>query len=407
MLLSFREIARKEHPQDALFLAEELVVCQKCGILVRYFFLLMAKKLLCLGGATYDIFLKVEKGQVIRTLTQGSCIEQFALPYGQKVHVEDVHVTLGGGAHNAAVSFARQGHEASLLSVVGQDGYGTVIKENLEKEGIQGNLLQRHATKQTAFSTILSSFEGERTILAYRGASEDLLPDYFTEDALVGTDLLYITSLYTHAAGLLERVRQYKAKYPFQIAWNPGWQELGVGTKAYTEILPLIDVLLLNREEAEYFTGIRLERIAEGNKEAICFVEGTDNEAIPGKHMVSEYLYDYRPMMRFLSTLGPRIVVITDGKRGTQAYDGESYYYIPCGDAQPVDTLGAGDAFGSTFVSSLLHGLSLDEALIRGTLNAGSVIGYYGAQQGLLSLEALQKMEKKSTMKVLKHALVR
>ena len=53
----------------------------------------------------------------------------------------------------------------------------------------------------------------------------------------------------------------------------------------------------------------------------------------------------------------------------------------------PVDAYertGAGDAFGSGCLSALIHGKPLDEALLWGTCNSASVIGYTGSQKGLL-----------------------
>ena len=45
---------------------------------------------------------------------------------------------------------------------------------------------------------------------------------------------------------------------------------------------------------------------------------------------------------------------------------------------------GAGDAFGSGFLSAVIEGKTLEESLIWGTVNSASVIGYTGAQKGLL-----------------------
>ena len=53
----------------------------------------------------------------------------------------------------------------------------------------------------------------------------------------------------------------------------------------------------------------------------------------------------------------------------------------------PVDAYertGAGDAFGSGCISALIKGKSFEEALLWGTVNSASVIGYIGSQKGLL-----------------------
>jgi sugar/nucleoside kinase (ribokinase family) len=59
----------------------------------------------------------------------------------------------------------------------------------------------------------------------------------------------------------------------------------------------------------------------------------------------------------------------------------------------PVDAYertGAGDAFGSGCLSALIKGKDITEALLWGTVNSASVIGYVGAQRGLLKEDEMK-----------------
>ena len=58
----------------------------------------------------------------------------------------------------------------------------------------------------------------------------------------------------------------------------------------------------------------------------------------------------------------------------------------------PIDRTGAGDATTSTFVAALAFGKSLAEALTWGPVNSMSVVQHVGAQKGLLTREALEKL---------------
>ena len=60
-----------------------------------------------------------------------------------------------------------------------------------------------------------------------------------------------------------------------------------------------------------------------------------------------------------------------------------------------VDTLGAGDSFGSCFVGCLLHKFKIEKALKAGIINSSSVIQKIGAKPGLLSLKSLEQKLKK------------
>ena len=50
----------------------------------------------------------------------------------------------------------------------------------------------------------------------------------------------------------------------------------------------------------------------------------------------------------------------------------------------PYSRTGAGDAFGAGCVAALIKGKSFEEALLWGTVNSASVIGYVGSTKGLL-----------------------
>jgi sugar/nucleoside kinase (ribokinase family) len=80
-------------------------------------------------------------------------------------------------------------------------------------------------------------------------------------------------------------------------------------------------------------------------------------------------------------------VVITAGKQPGKVYvAGECQHAIkPDQSISAVDETGAGDAFASAFVSTLLYERSVEEAIQAGLNNASSVIRHIGAQKGLLS----------------------
>ena len=95
------------------------------------------------------------------------------------------------------------------------------------------------------------------------------------------------------------------------------------------------------------------------------------------------------------------IVVITDGKKGVYAYDGQKYYR--CGEfpAKVVSTLGAGDAFASTFTAVFSRDKNIEKALMYASVNAASIVEHFGAQDGFLSFgEIKQKLEKTPNFQV-------
>lgn len=102
---------------------------------------------------------------------------------------------------------------------------------------------------------------------------------------------------------------------------------------------------------------------------------------------------DIKELLSDMRGLGPKIVLITDGPKGSYVYDGKEMLRVPMypDTKPPVDRTGAGDASTSTFVVALALGKSIREALLWGPINSMSVVQEIGAQKGLLVRTTLEK----------------
>ena len=92
-----------------------------------------------------------------------------------------------------------------------------------------------------------------------------------------------------------------------------------------------------------------------------------------------------KDLLKSLSSLGPKICVVTDGADGSFVYDGKRYIKAGILPIDSYERTGAGDAFGVGCLSAIIKGKSFEEALLWGTINSASVIGYIGPENGLLA----------------------
>ena len=79
------------------------------------------------------------------------------------------------------------------------------------------------------------------------------------------------------------------------------------------------------------------------------------------------------------------VAVVSDGPNGVVATDGKTV--VRAGmyeDVKVVDRTGAGDAFGSGFLSQWVSGKSLKESIIFASANSTSVVTKIGAKTGIL-----------------------
>lgn len=351
-----------------------------------------------IGGATQDIFLTYH-GADSMTIEKRNCAEHYMLfESGEKIEVETMTYITGGGATNSAVSFKNQGFDVTTSCKIGTDSAGDFIFNALQNIGINMSLVLRSPAHETGKSFIVNSLQGECTIFAYRGANNHLNLKTLVCDDLRQADLLYITSLSNQSAEILPSLVACAQNFNIPIAINPGTSQLTKGTESLKLSLKHVQTLILNSTEARTFM-IALIESNEVYKKA--FKIGQPQEiATPSDN--KPYLLDnpiaynnlYFSMQQFFKEvlhMGPEIVVITNGANGVYAATKDLIYFHPSIKTHIVDTVGAGDAFGSCFVGSIAQGYSIEDALRRGIINSASVLRYIGAKKGLLTKEALDE----------------
>lgn len=301
-----------------------------------------------IGAATRDVFI-VSKAFMLVPLPElgGNFAECVSL--GSKIDVDDLVLTTGGGATNAATTFSRLGFRVATVTRVGTDAVGASVVEDLEKEKIAMPFVKKIKGGKTAYSTLLTATNGERTALVFRGVSSEFRESDIP--AKMHASWLYISSLGGSMPTLVRAVRMAKLQH-MAVAFNPGGGEIKAGLRALDPVLRHVAVLLINLQEAQQLTGLQT----------------TDLREIADKLL--------RPGMT---------LIITDSARGAHAFDGVSHWHAGTRAIRSVSRTGAGDAFGSGFIAARLRGYDVADALRLGTLNAENVIGHVGAKAGILA----------------------
>jgi len=350
-------------------------------------------KIFSIGGATFDIFIKAHDQSIVNLRTPESRKEWLCLEYGGKIKIDEVHETFGGGATNTSVAFSRMGFDAYFVGMVGTE-YGDRVLENLRKNGVDAEFAARTKKDKTSFSTILNSFEGERTVLAYPGANQFLGSEHLPLEALATADWIFLNHLTDKDSKIPWDLLKLLKKHPhIKLAWNPGQEQCKQGIAHWKPLLDRVDILFLNKEEASTFaqTPVGPAGVKHENPKFHCH--------IPHSHL-PPYADDLGDVFcQFLKT-GVKTVVVTDGRNGSQACDRKNVYFCPVVTHKIVDTLGAGDAFASGFTSAQVLGLGLKDSLRYGTLNANGVISFFGAQQGLMDKRTIKKQFERDELEV-------
>jgi ribokinase len=351
------------------------------------------QKIFTLGGATYDIFVQAEDQSIMSITTPDSFKKWLSFPHGAKVKVNKVLEAFGGGATNTAVTFARQGFDVSFIGTVGEE-YGDKVFANLKKEGVDCSYAVTTREDKTGFSTIINTFDGDRTLLAYPGANRFFTAKDLPMKALKEADWIFLNHLADDKGDIpVVLAALLKANPKIKLAWNPGHEQIIQGVKKWKELLKRTEILFMNKEEAAAFS--RIDYLPAGLKK-----DDPRHHVGDHLHFLPPYADDVGPILKSFAGLGVKNVVITDGRNGSQATDGRFHYFCPIMTHKRVDTLGAGDAYASAFTVAEIKRLPLKMALLYGTLNAGSAVMQPGAQGGLMTSAEMEKALEKCEIKV-------
>lgn len=328
-----------------------------------------------IGSATMDVFVQCEDANIVSVQTKDKKSEFMSYPYGAKVEISDFTSQVGGGGINTAVNFANLGFNTGAIFKMGDDIYSNGILEFFKDKNVDlSNIVQKDDIS-TGFSIILVSFQGDRTVLAHRGANAMLKKSDINFDAIKEAKLLYIAPVNGDSSKILDDIVKFAAENNVYVCFNAGSTSIKKGFKNLERILTFAHIVVLNKEEASMATKIEVR---------------PDTKDV--KYSKEKLHPDIKAMLNKLKVRDYQVVVITDGGKGAYAYDGNNYYYCPVFDGPVVSTLGAGDAFASTFCASLKRtNRDLGKSLMYASVNSSGVVSTFGATQGLLTFEQIEE----------------
>lgn len=319
-----------------------------------------------IGGATEDITLYTNEGVLVDNKKDVLRQKLIAFEYGAKLKVEKSQSSFGGGATNAAVNLSGLGFKVAALVAIGEDIRGGAVIKNLKTRKVDASLVQKIKGQETGFTFFIICQDGEHVGFSSRAANQSLKIGVKEIKALQNTKWIYITSLSGKWKQDLDKIFSVKN---LKVSWNPGGRQIEGGLKSISRYLKKTTVLQMNKDEA---IGLVVTD-AEFKKSSPSFLNDTHN------------------LLKVLKQWGPEIVLITEGKDGASAYDGQNFYHQNIlKEKKKIDTTGVGDCFGSTFAAVLeISGGDIQKAMKLGSKNTASVIGKPGAQNGLLTKSQL------------------
>jgi fructokinase len=237
----------------------------------------------------------------------------------------------GGSPANVAVGLGRLGHRVALLTALGDDANGALLREHLAAAGVQ--VLSAAASRT-------SSARVELRLGAAPTYQFDIEWDLTDAPRATQAQWLHVGSLGAVIAPGCEHVRALVAAHPGMVSFDPNCRPAVHPVPRRDIVEELVSrsaVVKLSDEDAAWlYPALSPERVLDE-----------------------------------LRALGPRIVVVTLGARGALAAVEDERVHVEAAPGRAViDTVGAGDAFMVGLVSGLLEGVAPGAALARASWTA-------------------------------------
>jgi len=270
------------------------------------------------------------------------------LEIGSKYLIDNLRTDVGGGGTNVAVAFSRFGFRTGCVCGVGKDANGREVLGCLKKEKIK--FLGKVGKGKTGYSMIVDSKKNNRTILTFKGESNDVGAKSVKR---FGSKWLYFSSLLGKSFVTQRRLAARMVGSGVRLAFNPS--SYSIEKQNIGGLLRLSYVLVLNKEEA-----VSLAKRYYKSKKKLGLLEK-------------------------LHSLGPKVVVVTDKNKKVLCYDGEKEYsVVPNKSKKVVERTGAGDAFAAGFVAGMIRGFDIEKCLRLGVEESEAVLGHFGAKNNLI-----------------------
>lgn len=308
---------------------------------------------LVVGSSIIDLFLEVQDKN--RITTDGNNV---SLKLGDKIPIDIKKIATGGDGANVSVGLQRLSINTVFYTFFGTDLFSKEIQEKMREEKIK--LIAENSGEKTSLSLIFD-FDSDRIIFSHREERQHNFN--YREENL--PDFIYLSSIGDKWEDAYLSVLEFIKKNNIPFAFTPGTPQLRRQTDILFNVLKQAKIVLLNRDEAERI--LKFKNIS--------------------------YSDDIKDVLSKFKSFGMEILSVTDGMKGAYSVDssGKVYFIKPFGE-KSVERTGAGDAYTSGFLAKYLTGADIQECMRWGPANANSVTQKTGAQEGLLTLEQMEKI---------------
>jgi fructokinase len=313
----------------------------------------MSKKILGIGNAIVDVFVKVNDDFLLKNnLTKGSMKlleKQEFESLKNTIKIEKIEA--GGSVANTMVGIAYLGGHPSFIGKVNSDEFGNIYKKSLQKINVNFLYSEKKENLPTGASIIFITPDSERTMCTYLGISSQLSKEDINEDYIKDYEIIFLEG-YLWDKGISEEM----FKHVIQLA-----------KKNNVKIaMSLSDIFCVTRHREDFFKLLKNDlNILIGNENEI-------NELMQKNNLLDS--------MNELKNIN-KLIIITRSENGSVTVLNNEITNCDSIKVEKVlDLTGAGDLFAAGFLKEYLDKSNIKKCLQTGSKLAAQVIQKIGAR---------------------------
>jgi len=313
----------------------------------------MSKKILGIGNAIVDVFVKVDDSFLIKNkLTKGSMklIEKEEFNRLRNV-IKIEKIEAGGSVANTMAGIAFLKGNSSFMGKINSDEFGKIYKNSLKKINVNFSYTIKNENLSTGASIIFVTPDSERTMCTYLGISSQL-SRYDIDENIIRDHKLILLEGYLWDKGISEEMFKHV---------------INLAKKNNIEIaMSLSDIFCVSRHRQDFLNLLMND---------LNILIGNENEI--NELMQKTNLLDSIKEIKKIN----KLIIVTRSKDGSLAIQNKKI--INCASIKVkkiLDLTGAGDLFASGFLKEYLDNSNIKKCLQTGSELAGKIIQKIGAR---------------------------